>query len=294
MKKTLLLAFFLPFLIQATKAQNSSKTSQTRDVGEFTAVELQMAATVHVTQDNHFSIQVSAPQDVLDKIITEVDDNTLQIYVKQKDWWKLKSDVIVNITMPKPNKLQVEGSGTITAENNFITDFITLQVEGSGKIIMKDYKTQKAKIGVYGSGEILQANAVAEGMVAEVEGSGAIEVSSFTCSLSSISLSGSGNIGIDQLSAESLEADLGGSGVIEIKKGTAAKILTEVNGSGKIIAGDLVGKTVSAKIAGSGNISVGVLDALDASVVGSGNVNYKGNPSNVSKNISGSGSVRSQ
>jgi hypothetical protein len=65
-------------------------------------------------------------------------------------------------------------------------------------------------------------------------------------------------------------------------------------GSGSISASEVVGKNVSASVTGSGSISVGVLDALEASIAGSGSVIYKGSPSVIHKSITGSGSVRPQ
>ncbi len=46
------------------------------------------------------------------------------------------------------------------------------------------------------------------------------------------------------------------------------------------------------RISGSGNVEINVKDELDATISGSGSVSYKGSPSKVNSNASGSGKVR--
>lgn len=294
MKKTLVL--FLALII-SVKVFSQSKITQTREVTGFTFIHLEMAATVYVTQENHFNVQVAASQDLLERINTDVDENTLEITIgknssgKNNDSRYDKEDVIIYISMPKPNGLEVYGSGTIKAQNNFLTDYLNLEVHGSGSIVMKDFKTQKADVSVEGSGEINQHNAIAQGLVEEVHGSGRIVAASLMSTMISLSVNGSGDMKTDQIQSEKLEAAVHGSGNIRLLAGTASNILLEIVGSGNIISGDVVGGTVSADMSGSGSISIGVMDALNASVAGSGAVRYKGNPSNISKSISGSGSV---
>src|SRR6185436_17073236 len=132
MKKILLLSIII---ISWSTTFSQNKITQTRDVSGFTFVHLQIPATVYVTQESHFSVQVSATQEVLDKINTDIEDHTLEISGEQNDlWknkndsWKEKQDIVIYISMPKPNGLQVYGSGSIRAQNNFITDYLSIEV----------------------------------------------------------------------------------------------------------------------------------------------------------------------
>lgn len=295
MKKLIILSLLL---ITSIKVFSQNKITQTREITGFTFIHLQVPATLYVTQENHFTVQVAASQEALERINTEVKENTLVITSernssgKNTDLRNGKEDVIIYISLPKPNGLQVFGSGIIKAQNNFLTDYLSIEVHGSGTIVMKDFKTQKAHVSVEGSGEIYHHDAVAQGLVEEVNGSGKIIAASLMSSMTSLSVSGSGEMKTENIQSEKLEAVVHGSGHIRLVAGTAKNILLEIVGSGNIISGDVVGGTVSAAMSGSGSISIGVMDALNASVAGSGAVNYKGNPSSVSKSISGSGSVK--
>lgn len=105
-----------------------------------------------------------------------------------------------------------------------------------------------------------------------------------------LKISGSGTIEA-AADAKIINADISGSGNIRMK-GSADELYPKISGSGKIDGEDLVTKTVSIKISGSGNCTVNVSESLDASVSGSGNIYYTGNPNNVNTHMAGSGRVK--
>lgn len=296
MKKSLLLLLLTLPVAFASLAQ--SKVTQTREVANFNSVELRMPATVYVSQGDHYSVTVTATQEWLDRIYTEVDGKDLAIGIednsRSKDYWKANTDVIVNITMQLVSGLQVVGSGAIKSENSILTDQLTLDVRGSGSISVNEFKSGKASQSVYGSGVISVNNGVAESISQEVQGSGAIRSKSLNGTMISILLGGSGEVKIEEVKAQRLDASAEGSGNIRIAKGIVTDLSVTMAGSGGISATEVVGKNVSAQVAGSGNIGVGVLDLLEATIAGSGSIVYKGSPSTLHKNIAGSGSVRQQ
>lgn len=104
-----------------------------------------------------------------------------------------------------------------------------------------------------------------------------------------LDISGSGEIIID-LSAREIESGVNGSGEIEIT-GTTKKHTIDINGSGQVYAYDLRSSDTRVKISGSGDAKVFAVGSLNASVLGSGSVYYKGNP-DVRTKINGSGKVQ--
>ncbi|HEY8936280.1 MAG TPA: DUF2807 domain-containing protein, partial [Cyclobacteriaceae bacterium] len=62
--------------------------------------------------------------------------------------------------------------------------------------------------------------------------------------------------------------------------------------SGKVLAANLETNKCNIHISGSGNVEINVKDDLDAHISGSGSISYKGNPSHVNSDASGSGSIR--
>jgi hypothetical protein len=64
-----------------------------------------------------------------------------------------------------------------------------------------------------------------------------------------------------------------------------------VSGSGEYAGSDLATQQTEVEVSGSGNAKVNVTDSLTATVTGSGNVTYTGNPAQVQQDSSGSGDI---
>jgi len=105
-------------------------------------------------------------------------------------------------------------------------------------------------------------------------------------------VSGSGPFNASIEGAEDINSTISGSGDITIS-GSCEHLNLQISGSGSLRAEDLSTKTAEVKIAGSGNARLNVSERLMASVAGSGNVIYSGNPSKVEKSVAGSGRIRS-
>ncbi|MFM1807960.1 MAG: hypothetical protein RLZZ242_685 [Bacteroidota bacterium] len=106
-------------------------------------------------------------------------------------------------------------------------------------------------------------------------------------------VSGSGSIESDIQNAHSVHASVSGSGDLELT-GSCDTLTLQIAGSGNIHAEALTAKVVEAKIAGSGNGRIHVSERLSASIAGSGNLTYSGNPNKVDKSVAGSGRIRSK
>jgi hypothetical protein len=109
-------------------------------------------------------------------------------------------------------------------------------------------------------------------------------------SLQDVVLSGSGSIDVPDLSGQSVSVSMPGSGMITMT-GTADRVDIRLAGSGNIYCDGLQARSAVINLPGSGNITAYASESLDARLMGSGNISYKGNPSQVSKSVTGSGSI---
>ena len=114
------------------------------------------------------------------------------------------------------------------------------------------------KLSVSGSGDI-----TAQGML---KNSRQIEMN----------VSGSGNIKA-QVDAPVIDTSVSGSGNISLT-GHTKDFTSSIAGSGDVNCGGLESENVTVKIAGSGNAHVFASVHLSATIVGSGDVYYRGNP----------------
>ena len=108
--------------------------------------------------------------------------------------------------------------------------------------------------------------------------------------LSKVTLAGGGNIVVNGIRTERLTVSLAGSGNLT-GRGTAGSLGVTLSGSGNAWFTSLVADKVDAVLSGSGNIFVNASKSLDASVPGSGTIVYAGHPQDVTKSVTGSGTI---
>ncbi|HLV23338.1 MAG TPA: head GIN domain-containing protein [Moheibacter sp.] len=214
----------------------------------------------------------------------------------------------------------VRGNGNfITETRNVSADFNEIESAGAFDIIINDVP-QDGKIKLEGESNILDKIEV------EVQGntlviqhkqgynffnnSGSVKVSLNARNLKSLGLSGSGSItakGIQKVddfsaslsgsgeidakvSAQNVNAAISGSGDIRLS-GDADKFKVGISGSGDVKAFALNSKDAEIAVSGSGDTEITVNGNLTASVAGSGDIHYKGNPAKINAQSGGSGDV---
>jgi hypothetical protein len=111
-----------------------------------------------------------------------------------------------------------------------------------------------------------------------------------TPSLNAVALSGSGTLSTEGVRAKRLTVTLSGSGIVRAS-GTADRLVATLGGSGVEELGGVVARDTRAVVTGSGRIDVTATSALDASIAGSGQIVYSGNPSHVTTNVAGVGAI---
>ena len=121
-----------------------------------------------------------------------------------------------------------------------------------------------------------------------LSGSGQIQCTQMKANSATLDLVGSGNIDC-AADVQSLTSKIEGSGEIKIN-GSALRSDFKIIGSGHQGAGEFNTDVCIAYISGSGIIDTDVNNSLDVTIIGSGIVNYFGNPV-ITSYISGSGKI---
>lgn len=216
-------------------------------------------------------------------LTTNIFADTEDRRVGQFDVLHVKGFLDVFITQSSEYEVRIEAPSD--KMNNIIT------VVENGELIVHyktnkgknnwNWKDGKAQMKVYVSARNL------EGVY--VSGSGDVEGRGISAKNFKASIAGSGDL-VLEVDARNIEAKIAGSGDMQLKGSTNGFDIS-IAGSGDIEAFGLKARSSNIKIAGSGDCEVNVSESLDVKINGSGNVEYKGNPSNVNKNVSGSGNV---
>ena len=239
---------------------------ETRELAKFTSIKSLGSADIVITQGDTQKVIVESDKNLLPHIRTEVKNGSLFIDIRGS--YRNVKVVRVLLTVPDLNAVSIEGSGDVSFVNTFKGNEMRVSIKGSGDFT-GDFDLKKMDYFVNGSGD---------GDISGVRGN------------LSIKISGSGDFEGDKLKLENCDISVDGSGDIELK-GSAEKLVIGLRGSGYVNAFGLATVDVIVGVEGSGDIEVYPIESLNVSVLGSGDVYFKGNPNKVNITEDGSGEV---
>lgn len=264
--KVIFLSIAVLFLFGNTVlAQNFTK--QERKTASFDGIRINCSADVYLTQGNNQSVVVETEDYNQDKILTQVEGNTLVITTKRFTNLHTKR-LRVYVEIPQINSLEINGSGDIHA-SSIQGKNLMIAIKGSGDVLVGTLHLDDLTASIMGSGD-LHFNGKINTMKLNVRGSGDTRISDLQCDKADMSIAGSGDIMIS---------------------GKASQAVVWVQGSGDLKgSGFEVSKAVTNQI-GSGDIHLYVSDSLTLTIKGSGDFYLGGNPKTVNSVIHGSGDL---
>jgi hypothetical protein len=212
----------------------------------------------------------------------------------------------------------VQGSGNVITEERHVSGFDSVDMSGFGEVFITQGDTESLTIET--DDNLMQyIESVVRGNTLYLEfedntipdPSGKITFRLNVIDLEALDLSGAGSFIIDSLETSNLEITFGGAGKVDLDSLLADRVSTRVSGAGdisltgevgaqdihiagvgKYVAPDLKSNQATVQIEGAGSVVIWVVDELDLTVQGAGNVDYYGNPT-VTQNIEGGGKINS-
>ena len=217
-------------------AKAETKTEK-RNTNPFSEISLRVAANLNVIQGSEHSVEITANERTLDKIIVEINNNKLVIRFSFEDRWMSDfkpGSIEINVVTPDINMLSLQGSGNIYAEDKIETHSLDLNIEGFGDIKLSNVKCDRIEADIAGSGDIILSG---KSKIREIE----------------IDIAGSGDVIAYQLETENAYVNIAGSGDCEINVETYLDV----------------------KIFGSGDVTYKGNPQINSNVAGSGHVHKK-------------------
>jgi len=210
----------------------AAQNTEDRHLSGFSSVEVAGSFDVFITQGSTESVKVTAPSDVMDRIITEVEGGILKIHTKKGSNWNDMfghKKIAVYVSAKILNGIALAGSGDVKFDQGVHANSFKLKLSGSGDLSGKlDVKTLETSL----------------------SGSGDIKISG-RADDSSVSIVGSGDFSGKDLVTNSTSIRVAGSG--DAKVNVNQKLDASVVGSGDIYYTGSV-KTINSSKAGSGEI----------------------------------------
>lgn len=195
-------------MYQDTIEGSGSSISEIRNVTEFTKVSSEGVFEVTVTHGNSQSAEITADDNIIQRLKTEVVDNELRLYLDDRNYKDIS--LKANIVAERINSIKNTGIG----------DFVISNVDENGNFNISNSGT--GNISITGNAESLTLENVGDGKF------NGFEFIVLNCSAKII---GSGDCEVHPIST--LNVDIEGSGDVYYK-GTPA-IEANIAGSGKVI-----------------------------------------------------------
>ena len=209
--------------------------TQERSLPEFERIDLRGVGKVVVRQAEVASVVVQAPENVIDRLRTEVRERELIIGLR---WWPLLfawasvRDIEIHVAVPRLRGLVVSGAGKIVTPEPIEAEDLDLKLSGAGSLEIK-VSARKIVARLSGAGSITAAGN-AESLEVALTGAGRFDGSELKATAVRIRSAGAGETTV--FAADSLDVTLTGAGTVRYRG--APKVSSRISGLGSLEAED--------------------------------------------------------
>lgn len=230
--KTILLFIVISALI--CNLGNAQNRTEKRNTNPFTDVSLRVSANLYIEQGDEHSIEITASERTLDKIIVEVNEGKLIIRFSFEDRWINDFNpgpIDIRVVTKNIYLLSLQGSGNIYVEKPIETHTLELNVSGSGDIKLSGVKCDKIDATITGSGDIVfDGHSAGKQIEILIAGSGDVKASEFEAEAAYIKIAGSGDSEVS--ASHFLDVSIYGSGNVRYNGDPSIK--QQISGSGRV------------------------------------------------------------
>jgi hypothetical protein len=232
--KKFLLVLAVVFNLSAFSQTVHDANAEVRNVSGFKGVSVSSAIDLYISQGSTDAVAVSASDTkVRDKIITEIKDGILHIYVDNKlfDWKNFSGDKKMKayVTIREINRLQASGASDVKVSGTLKTDNLKLHLSGASDF---EGAVEAKSIQVEGSGASdIKISGSADQANIEMSGASDFKGYDFKVDYCKVEISGAGDMQI----TVNKELDAQASGASSIKyKGEAMVKRSSTSGAASI------------------------------------------------------------
>ena len=181
--------------------------------------------SVDIRDGEKLAIQVEGSDEARDRMRFVLKDGSLGI-LRQNGHWGDDQVATVIVTMPAPAKLNLAGSGRMTAAS--VSDHPEINVAGSGTLNLASVSAARMEVNIAGSGT-LKASGSTDRLELNVLGSGTADLGALRAASASVNVAGSGNATF--ASDGDVNANIMGSGDVTVRGRARCKVHTVGSGS---------------------------------------------------------------
>jgi hypothetical protein len=195
-------------LAGCSRMESGPVRTESRNVGDFHSVEVRGSADATVRVGPATSLSVTAGENMLAELTTEVRDGKLIVEQKRHLFWD-NADVDLVVTTPALRAVTVLGAGNVEVH---------------------DARGESLRLGVNGAGNMTAMGEV-DSLEVDINGAGNAELAGLKARKARAVLNGAGNLTVN--ASDELNAVVNGVGSVRYV-GTPPKLDTQVNGVGDV------------------------------------------------------------
>lgn len=246
--------------------------AQVRNVGSFNKIKVSSAISLYLSQGNTQAVAVSSEDaDVTAKIITEVSNGTLKIYVENGFWNKWNwgnKHLRAYVTFTQLEMLDASGASSVE-----LTDPINI---GDLKLVLSGASSMKGDI--KGGAFDFDINGASTGKI--------------NVKATSLKLSASGASTFKgDVTADKMDYDVNGASTTDVD-GTTTNLIVSASGASNFRGGDLQAVSCKIEATGASSANINVSKTIDATASGASSIHYSGDASLSNIDVSGSSTVK--
>jgi len=206
-------------------------TSETRNIQNFTGIDLRMNGNVYYTKSETLKVEVSGPQSIHSMLETNVINGRLVIRYSNGKTYDNDPGIRINVSAPAVNTFLLNTSGSIFCLNDIQPDNLLLRSNGSGDIVFQKIITGNIDAESTQSGRISAGSGSAISEKLKTDGSGKIDFSGVAAKTVTTQTVGSGDIRVKV--SDNLDVRIEGSGSVYFSGNPY--ISTHISGSGHLV-----------------------------------------------------------
>jgi hypothetical protein len=275
------------------------------NVSDFKGIDVSGGIDVILVQGSSESLTLIAQENLLEYIITTVDNGTLKIYTRNN--LRPTQPMRARIMFKDINNLSVSGGGDAYGETPVNVEKLDVSISGGGdfKSVINsesltcnikgggdaeiEGKSEDYNISVSGGGD-LKSKVTAGSISCRMTGGGDLYLrNEGQASKADIEINGGGDMDM-KMSAEKLRCSVSGGGDALIS-GQASDFEIDIDGGGDLDAKNLSTEITSFSVGGGSDIHVNASKELSGHISGGGDVYYYGNPAKISVDARGGSKV---
>jgi hypothetical protein len=204
--------------------------TETREVSNFRALEVDYPAQVFITQGAKESLELEAEDNLLPGLKTQVKDGVLEIFYKSENGKHVNptKPVRITIVVKDLSEAQLTSAGELSIEK-LKTNSLDVSLSGAGNLNLDDILVKALSVSLSGAGS-MTASGTADDLDMSISGFGDFKGKDLHTKKANVDISGAGSatVWVD----DDLSADISGAGSISYYG--SASVTRQISGVGGV------------------------------------------------------------